>query len=145
MLFHILIIVLALLPDFVISVLRNMRENLHLQQFDSKGDQDDMTVKFEAKNRFKQLSSEDCKLERFHELKIVEDTTRDGLLSNNNFKSKKSDDVNSTINPLSMNCGSNKAQQIDPSPRPNEFVTYDNPSFENDVSLETLSSDSSQL
>ena len=144
MLFHILIIVLALLPDFVISVLRYMSEIFHMQQFDNKRDHDHMSVKFEAKNLFTPVSSEDCKLEKFQDLSIIEDCDSNGLQMNERNKSKNNNDSVQTINMLCTNSASNETLEMKSSSGTEDLATYDNPSFESDIS-KTLSNHSSKL
>ena len=144
MLFHILVIVLALLPDFVISVLRYMRENFHMQQSDYKSNQDDMRIKFEARNLFAPVSSEDCKLERFQDLSIIEDCDSNGLQMNERNKSKNNNDSVQTINMLCTNSASNETLEMKSSSGTEDLETYDNPSFESDIP-KNLSNHSSKL
>merc|ERR1712198_421000 len=59
-LFHILIIVLALLPDLVISVWRYMRKNFHMRHCDSKGLQSNEKSKSKNNNDSVQTINISC-------------------------------------------------------------------------------------
>ena len=140
-LFHVLIIVLSLLPDFVICIVRYMRETLVMQQFDDKKEST-KSVKFENKNN-KSMSRKDCKLERFNEISFIEASNQNGLRNSNNFQDNNNGVQTNSISYL--NSASNELPQINPSAGINDLGSYDNPSFECDIPLQNLPSHSSKL
>ena len=115
-----------------------------MKQFDDNSDQDDMSIKFEAKNLFTPVSSEDCKLEKFQDLNIIEDCDSNGLQRNETNKSKNNNDSVQTINISCTNYSSNETLEIKSSSGTEYLATYDNPSFESDIP-KNLSNHSSKL
>lgn len=147
LLFHMLIIVLSLLPDFVISTVKYIKEMSHMQEFDYKKDLNCRSVKFESKNKSKQVSFKECKLERVHDLSVEEESKNDRLQENtyNNSRRKKHKDSVQTINMKCTNAASNETPQATPLNGTDQQASYDNPTFESDITLHNLPSHSSQM
>ena len=115
-----------------------------MQQFDNNSDQDDMSIKFESKNLFTPVPSEDCKLEKFQDLNIIEDCDSNALKRNEKNKYKNNNDSVQTINIFCTNSASNETLEMKSSTGTEDLATYDNPSFESDIP-KNLSNHSSKL
>ena len=118
-----------------------------MQEFDHKMDQQFRSVKFKSNNKSKQVSFKECQLKRVHDLTIHEDSNNDRLhvSKNNNFKRKNHNDSVQTINIKCTNAASNETSQVNPSNGTNEQATYDNPTFESDITIQNQHSNGSQL
>ena len=119
----------------------------HMQEFDNKKDHNCRNVKFESKNKSKQVSFKECKLERVHDLCAEEDSNNDRLQHStyNDSKRKKHKDSVQTINIKGTNAASNETPQVTSLNGTDQQASYDNPTFESDITLHNLPSHTSQM